>query len=94
MAGLSDGHLLSMISRQVRILIGIRQALDSGLSSHEITSLLKLHPFVLQKGINQVRNFNLETLKKIFFRLVEIDKDMKTGRADARTALNILFSKI
>ncbi len=93
-AGLTDSYLISMVIRQTGILLSIRQALDSGMSSRQIISELKLHPFVIQKGIGQVRNFSLETLKRMLAKLVEIDKDMKTGKGDARTLLNVLLSKI
>lgn len=93
-AGLSDSYLISMIIRQIKILLQIRQALDQGYSSRKIISSLGLHPFIVQKGINQVRNFNLETLKKMLEKLTEIDYQMKTGRAEARLLLNLLISKI
>ena len=93
-AGLTDSYLISMIIRQVKILLKIRSGLDSELDSKQITSELKLHPFIIQKGINQVRNFNLETLKKMFAKLLDIDKDTKTGRGNTRTFLSIFLSKI
>ncbi len=93
-AGLADAYLINMIVRQFRILLQIRQALDSGMSSRKMISTLKLHPFIVQKGINQVRRFNLDSLKSILSKLVEIDFKMKTGRADAKTMLNLLIAKI
>lgn len=93
-AGLTDSYLINMIIRQIKILLQIRQALDQGHSSRKIISELHLHPFIVQKGINQVRNFNLETLKRILKKLIEIDYQMKTGRAEARLLLNLLISKI
>ena len=93
-AGLADAYLINMIVRQFRILLQIRQALDSGMSSRKIINTLKLHPFIVQKGINQVRRFNLDSLKNILSKLVEIDFKMKTGQADAKTMLNILIAKI
>ncbi len=93
-AGLADAYLINMIVRQFRILLQIRQALDSGMSSRKMISALKLHPFIVQKGINQVRRFNLDSLKSILSKLVEIDFKMKTGRADAKTMLNVLIAKI
>jgi len=93
-AGLTDSYLINMIVRQFRILLQIRQALDAGFTSRKIISALKLHPFVVQKSINQVRNFNLAALKNILKKLVEIDYTMKTGQADARTMLNLLITKI
>jgi len=93
-AGLTDNYLLSMFTRQFKILLQIRQALDSGLTSRKITSELRLHPFIIQKGISQVRNFNLFRLKQILDKLLSIDFDMKNGRIDGQTMLNLLIAKI
>lgn len=93
-AGLTDAYLLNMITRQFKVLLQIRQALDSGLTQRKIINLLKLHPFVVQKGINQSRNFSLDPLKNIFKRLIEIDYLMKTGQGDAKTLLSLLIAKI
>lgn len=93
-AGLSDGYLLSMITRQFRILLQVRQALDSRLSSRKIITSLKLHPFVAQKSINQVRNFNLASLKNALNKLIEIDFLVKTGQAEAKILLNLFIQKI
>ena len=93
-AGLTDSYLLSMFIRQFKILLQIRQALDSGLTSRKITSELKLHPFVIQKGISQVRNFNLLRLKNILTKLVTIDSNIKNGRSNGKTMLNLLIAKI
>ena len=90
-AGLADTYLMTMIIRQFRILLQTRQALDSGLTSRQIISNLRLHPFVVQKSINQVRNFNLQTLKDILNKLTQIDYRVKTGQADVRTMLDLLF---
>ncbi|MFH1661944.1 MAG: DNA polymerase III subunit delta [Candidatus Falkowbacteria bacterium] len=93
-AGMADSHLLIMIVRQFKILAQIRQSLDLGLTSRKMISLLKLHPFIIQKGINQVRNFTLNDLKNILKELIKIDYSLKTGRADAKTMLNLLFAKL
>ncbi|MFA4941701.1 MAG: DNA polymerase III subunit delta [Patescibacteria group bacterium] len=93
-AGLTDSHLISMIIRQFKILLQIRQALDSRFTSQKIINSLKLHPFVAQKGINQVRNFNSASLKNIFNQLVEIDYLTKTGKGEAKILLNLFIQKI
>ncbi|MFH1822942.1 MAG: DNA polymerase III subunit delta [Patescibacteria group bacterium] len=93
-AGLTESYLMNMIIRQFKILLQIRQGLDSGLSSRKMISELRLHPFIIQKGINQVRNFNFETLKNIFSHLIKIDYQMKTGQADSKVMLNLLVAKI
>ncbi len=93
-AGLTDSYLLNMFIRQFKILLQIKQAVESGLTYRKIISLLKLHPFVAQKGISQAKNFSLTALKKIFKDLLEIDYLMKSGKAEAQTMLNILIAKI
>lgn len=93
-AGLTDSYLVNMIVRQFRILLQIRQGLDSGMSSRKMINQLKLHPFIVQKGINQVRRFNLATLKNILSELVKIDFKMKTSQANAKTMLDVLIARI
>lgn len=93
-AGLEGPYLLNMFTRQFRILLQLRQALDSGLSPRQIATQMKLHPFVLQKGLEQARNFNLTTLKNIFSQLARIDYLAKSGREDYVTGLNVLIAKL
>ncbi len=93
-SGLTDFYLLSMIMWQFRVLLRIREALDSGFGSKKIISQLKLHPFVVQKGINQVRRFDSNYLKKFLNRLLEIDYLVKSGQGDAKTMLSTLIVKM
>ncbi len=92
--GLQESYLLNMIVRQFRILLQIRQALDLGLTPRKIINLLKLHPFIVQKGVNQARNFSLNSLKDIFIQLALIDYLMKSGQADAKTMLSLFLAAI
>ncbi len=93
-AGVTESYLITMITRQFRILLQVREALNQGHTNRKMLSLLKLHPFVIQKATAQVRNFPLETLKAIMNELVAIDYRMKTGRADAKSGLSLLIAKI
>lgn len=93
-AGTNEQQLLFMIQRQFRILLQVRQALDSGYSQRKIITDLKLPPFVVQKALAQVRNFSLEFLKKIFSHLVKIDQKIKTGKTNLLTAIDLLIAKI
>lgn len=93
-SGADETYILSMVIRQFKILLGIRQALDENQSSRKIINLLKIHPFVAQKGMVQARRFNLITLKNIFNQLVRLDYNMKSGKADIKTMLDLLIAKI
>ncbi len=92
--GLTDTYLLNMFIRQFKIILRIKQAIETGQTSRQMIISLKLHPFIVQKGISQARNFSLPFLKKILEQLVRIDYEMKTGQLDTLTGLNLLIAKI
>ena len=91
-AGLNDPYLLNMVIRQFKILLQVRQALEKGLSSRQMMSALKLHPFVIQKSLAQVKAFSLDELKKQFSHLIEIDSRMKQGQANIKLELDLMLS--
>lgn len=92
--GTADTYLMHMIIRQIKILLQIRDALDQGLTPRKMVNKLKLHPFVIQKTSSQAKNFTLAKLKNILTILVQIDGKIKTGKVDAKTALELLIMKI
>jgi len=91
--GASAIYLLTMITRQIKIILQVRQALDLGQSSRQIISELKQNPYVIQKAIEQARHFSLNALKIIFDKLVEIDFKIKTGQGEPQALLNLLIAK-
>lgn len=93
-AGVAEQYLLTMIQRQFKILLQVRQALDVGISPRQMAKELKLHPFVAQKALGQVRNYNLLSLKDIFSKLINLDAQSKSGGLDLRTGLSLLLAKI
>jgi DNA polymerase III subunit delta len=92
--GANEIYLLMMITRQIKIILQVRQALDLGQSSRAIISELKLNPYVVQKAIEQARNFSLNALKIIFDKLVEIDYKIKSGLGESHVLLNLLIGKL
>jgi len=91
-AGISIQQILTMTIRQFKIIIQIKELLFKNKNASEISSELKLHPFVVKKTTPQTRNFNMDYLKKILSGLTEIDYKIKTGQADGLTSLNLLFA--
>jgi DNA polymerase III subunit delta len=92
-AGVAEQYLLTMIIRQFRILLQVKEAVQSGATTRKITSQLHLHPFVVQKSLAQVNGFTLQSLKNIFSSLVEIDRKTKTGQTDFKSAISLLIAK-
>jgi DNA polymerase-3 subunit delta len=83
-------YLLAMLARQVRILIQVSELQKQHLSKQQIASHLRLHPFVVEKGLAQARNFEMAQLEMAHQRLVEADLSIKTGQMDGVLALDLL----
>jgi DNA polymerase-3 subunit delta len=92
---LEDGEpplkLFGMLARQVRILIQVSELRDQGLNHQEITTRLKLHPFVVEKGLAQARSFEIAQLETAHRHLVETDWSIKTGKTEPVLALDMLI---
>ena len=90
--GADPFYLFSMFIRQFRLLLQTRALLDGGERPAGIAEQLKQRPFVADKLARQARNFTLPQLEQIYRRLLEIDVDVKTGKADLLTALHLLVA--
>jgi DNA polymerase-3 subunit delta len=92
---LDDGevplYLLAMLARQVRILIQVSELQAQGQTARQMVERLKLHPYVVEKGIAQAHNFQISQLEEAHRRLVETDFRIKTGELDEVLALDILI---
>lgn len=91
LSGADDHYLLTMLGRQVRILLGIRAMLEENpqVTKQEIAQTLGIHPFIAQKGMSQARGFTLEQLKNVHDLLFQFDYQLKTGRIDAQMAVDL-----
>ena len=93
-ADLSPEYILAMFMRQFKILLQIKTAQDSKWLPVKVASTLKIHPFIVKKGLEQSKNFSAAQLKNILNRLVEIDYLNKIGQGDLKTLLNLLISEL
>lgn len=89
--GAHPHYLLTMMFWQFKTLASVRQGLDSGKTSKELAKSLGLHPYVLEKSINQVRKFNLVSLENAINRLVDLDYKSKTGQGKLEELLPVVL---
>lgn len=87
-------RLFSMIVRQFRLLIQVKELAGAGLAPPTIAAELNIHGFVAGKLFQQSHNFNMEQLEAIYAHLLEMDVGVKTGRTDMVTALDLLVAGI
>jgi DNA polymerase-3 subunit delta len=83
-------RLMAMLARQVRILIQVSELQASRMTQDQIAKRLKLHPYVVKKGLAQAHNFDMRQLEKAHALLVETDWMIKTGDMEGVLALDML----
>ncbi len=72
-------RILFMIMRQFRIITGVKDLSEQGLSRDAMVAKLKEHPFVIANTVSQARNFTLDQLKRAYELLIDIDTKIKSG---------------
>lgn len=84
--------ILHMISKQIMNMISVKLMAESDFN--ELRQLLGLHPFVLKKTIQQSKNFSLKELKRALALCQETDLNIKKGKIDEKTAVELLLVEI
>lgn len=90
--GDSPIYLLSMINFQFRNLLIIKDLIDK--PYNEIVRKSGLHPFVVKKGYYIAQRFTFQELKDIYQKIFKIDMQIKTGKVEPATALDLLIAEI
>ena len=79
-SGAHELYLLTMLARQVKILLAVKETNGQG---------LMLHPFVVKKALAQVSNFSLPQLKNLFAKIIDIDNRLKSSRGTPKLLLDL-----
>ncbi len=92
--GENPSYLLSMINFQFRNLLIVKNLIEKNKPYNLILKISGLHPFVVAKTYEQANKFTFQELKKIYQKIFQVDFEMKTGRVEPETALDLLISEI
>jgi DNA polymerase-3 subunit delta len=88
-------YLLSMYTYHVRTLLKIGDCFWGGITyPAQIAQVTKLHPYVIQKSLAQLRNLSPAKLKNILRSLALIDHQAKTGKVNPLQALDTFMVSI
>ena len=87
-------YLLAMINFQFRNLLTIKELVEKNTSYYKIINKSKLNPFIVKKSYQQAQKFTLQQLKKIYQKIFQVDLNIKTGKLDPQTALDLLIAEI
>lgn len=86
-------QLLSLITSQLRLLLQTKILRQAGYAQGDIAGQLKVHPYRVKLALQQERQFGLEQLKAMSLELVDLDYQIKSGRANKEQALELLIIK-
>lgn len=75
-------RLLATLATHIANLLIIKESTEKGLGPKQIKEQTKLHPFVIDKGLRQCRNFSYRQLKNIYHQIAIADQEFKSGRID------------
>jgi DNA polymerase-3 subunit delta len=89
-------YLLTMIARQYRIMLKVKDALAGARTGNEFEIAKQIgekSPYPVKKAMQQVAGYTLTDLVDVLDRLVESDFAMKTG-ADPEATLDVLIAEL
>ena len=93
--GAPPAGLLVMLTRQVRMIVRIKELRSQRKSAVEIQDRLALtSEFVLRKTSEQANRYSLPRLREVYHKLLETDLSIKTGKLAPELALNILIAEL
>lgn len=79
-SGANEFMLLSMLARQIKILLQVKETNGQNLD---------LHPFVVKKALSQINKYSLASLKKLFSQLAIVDYKLKNSQGSPRLLLDL-----
>ena len=91
--GESPGRILSMIARQLRLIVRTKSMQESGRSASFIQTRLGLQDFAMRRTLNQAKRFDFAMLKRLYSQMVDTDLAIKTSRYDEELAITLLVAE-
>ncbi|GAB6990701.1 DNA polymerase III subunit delta [Paenibacillus pini] len=86
--------IASLISRQFRIILQVKDLAGQSYSQQQIASQLSLHPYAVKIAGEQARKFQAAQLRQILSSLGELDYQMKTGKMDKVLGIELFLLRL
>ena len=89
----SPFHILSLIARQLGIIMSVKELAAQGKNAYDASAVLGLRSFITAEAYKQARLFSAGYLAEAFNECLETDFSIKTGRIAERLAVELLIIK-
>jgi DNA polymerase III subunit delta len=83
--------IVTMMARHCRQILIAKDGLLQGNNTQEIASAAQIPPFILEQFLRQARAIDADSVQKMYIRLAEIDKHLKSTSLDERIMLESLI---
>lgn len=91
-AGDSGNYIFSMTHHQFRNIALAQDFFEKGeYNISKIAQQARIHPFVAKKSLYFAKRLGKDNIKKIYRKLIDLDRDIKTGKLNASEALETLI---
>ena len=91
-SGTNFFQLIALIGNQFELMLEIMELDQEGMNSSQMVKALGMHEFRVKKAYKVSRKYTIKRLKETLVRLYEIDRNIKNGNIDQRTALELFVA--
>jgi len=93
--GATATYLLSMLYRQMRLIVRARDMKRQGIKEADMRQRLGVaSEYVVKKTLEQAARYSMPRIKQVYQQLLETDIAIKTGKYSEELALNILIAEL
>lgn len=86
--------ILILLSNQFRLIYQSKKLYMMGYSELNISQKLKVHPYAIKKALEKTRKFNETILLEYLYKLAVLDEDIKKGKIDSASGLEMFIINI
>lgn len=83
--------IIILLSNQFRLIYQSKKLYMKGYSETNIAQKLKVHPYAIKKALEKTHNFKEDTLLKYLYDLSILDSNIKSGKIDSSTGLELFI---
>ncbi|NBI29493.1 DNA polymerase III subunit delta [Chengkuizengella marina] len=86
--------IVSLIARQFRIILQVKELSSKGYSQYQIASQLSIHPYAVKIADRQGKLYDEQNLIDILDKLAELDFQMKSGQVEKSLGIEKFLFKV
>lgn len=91
--GQNEVGIVSLVARHMRILMLVKQGMDSGLAGQKLATYAQVPSYYLQDYVNQSKRWSMKKLENCLMILAETDRALKSSPLSAHIWLENLVMK-